>query len=77
MSHLPEEKHNHWMYYPMWLSPAFDMILEQIDFMQFILITNKKASTREIPHGYSDPRREVEAGCYLNESRFEQASISE
>jgi hypothetical protein len=77
MSHLPEEKQSHWMYYPTWLRPAFDMNLEQIDYMQFIPITTNKASTREILYGYSDPRHKVEADCYLNDSRFAEPKISE
>ena len=45
---------------------AFDIYLEQIDFMQFIPFSATKTLIREIPYGLPDERREVKVARYLN-----------
>ncbi|WP_262691027.1 aromatic ring-hydroxylating oxygenase subunit alpha [Kordiimonas aestuarii] len=66
VSHLPEDKQRHWVYYRFWPNVAFDIYPDQIDFMQFIPVSKNETLIREIAYVLPDERREMKAARYLN-----------
>ena len=66
VSHLPNEKQMHWVYFRLWPNLAFDIYPDQMDFMQFIPINASTTMIREIPFALKDERREMKVARYLN-----------
>jgi phenylpropionate dioxygenase-like ring-hydroxylating dioxygenase large terminal subunit len=66
VDHLPKDLQRHWAYYRFWPNFAFDIYPDQVDFMQFIPISETQTIIREIPYALPDDRREMKASRYLN-----------
>lgn len=64
--HLPGAARRRWLYYRLWPNLAFDIYPDQVDFMQFIPVSETETLIREIPYGMPDGRREMKLARYLN-----------
>jgi phenylpropionate dioxygenase-like ring-hydroxylating dioxygenase large terminal subunit len=63
---LPAERQRAWAYYKLWPNFAFDVYPDQVDFMQWIPISQAETVIREIAYALPDARREMRATRYLN-----------
>lgn len=66
VTHLPEDRQRHWLYFKLWPNVAFDIYPDQVDFMQFLPVSPTETLIREISYALPDSRREMKAARYLN-----------
>jgi phenylpropionate dioxygenase-like ring-hydroxylating dioxygenase large terminal subunit len=64
--HLPAERRRTWSYYRLWPYVAFDVYPDQVDFMQFVPVSQTETLIREIGYVRKDSRREVRLARHLN-----------
>jgi phenylpropionate dioxygenase-like ring-hydroxylating dioxygenase large terminal subunit len=66
VAHLPEERHQLWLYYKLWPNMAFDIYADQIDFMQWLPVSPTTCMLREVAYALPDDRREMKLVRYAN-----------
>ncbi len=66
VSHLPQDRQRHWLYFKLWPNIAFDIYPDQVDFMQWLPVSPTTCIIREISYALPDDRREMRAARYLN-----------
>jgi phenylpropionate dioxygenase-like ring-hydroxylating dioxygenase large terminal subunit len=70
--HLPPALKRRWLYFKLWPNVAFDLYPDQIDFMQFLPVSQTETLIREIAYALPDAnmpeerRRAMKAARYLN-----------
>jgi phenylpropionate dioxygenase-like ring-hydroxylating dioxygenase large terminal subunit len=66
MPGLPADHQRAWVYVKLWPNVAFDLYPDQVDFMQWIPLSQTETLIREIAYALPDERREMRAARYLN-----------
>lgn len=64
--HLPEASQRRWLYYKLWPNMAFDLYLDQIDFMQWLPLTPTTSVLREKSYALPSEDRTMKLVRYAN-----------
>lgn len=64
--HLPEASQRRWLYYKLWPNMAFDLYADQIDFMQWLPLTQTTSVLREMAYALPSEDRTMKLVRYAN-----------